>query len=192
MKIRAPTSSKELPYNELLPLLVLALLVCGASGCATPYRAYRGFPPPTGGYSDMRLDASTFQVTFGGNGYTARQTVETYLLYRCAEVTAAAGYDYFVVVGASTGGTPIYWSIPGHYHSTTQFSGATSSVGSATEFSGTASTTGTYSPPREMRLGQRLTSSAVIKAFKGEKPADSPSAFDSHEVLQYLGPSVGR
>ena len=55
--------------------LVLALL---CAGCATPYQP-RGF---TGGYSNRRIDASTFHVSFKGNGYTPRQTVETAAMRR--------------------------------------------------------------------------------------------------------------
>jgi hypothetical protein len=36
-------------------------------------------------------------VTFRGNGFTSQETVEQYLLRRCADVTIAHGYDYFVV-----------------------------------------------------------------------------------------------
>lgn len=36
-------------------------------------------------------------VSFKGNGFTGRQKVENYLLYRCAEVTLNDGFDYFVL-----------------------------------------------------------------------------------------------
>jgi len=52
-------------------------------GCATAYQA-KGF---RGGYNDIQLDENTFRVSFRGNGFTSQDTVITYLLYRCAEIT---------------------------------------------------------------------------------------------------------
>jgi predicted metal-dependent enzyme (double-stranded beta helix superfamily) len=32
---------------------------------------------------------------------------------------------------------------------------------------------------------------ALIKMFKGQKPANDPNAYDARETLQYLGPDLG-
>jgi hypothetical protein len=56
----------------------------------------------SGGYSDTRIGQDTVLVSFKGNGYTSKERVQLYLLYRCAEVIRQYGYDYFVV---ATGGT---------------------------------------------------------------------------------------
>jgi hypothetical protein len=66
-------------------------------GCATPYQP-EGF---RGGYSDLLLEGDTFRVSFRGNGYTSADTVETYLLYRCAELAVQRGFDYFVIASSS-------------------------------------------------------------------------------------------
>ncbi len=50
----------------------------------------------------MRIDSNTVMVSFRGNGYTDRQTVQSFLLYRCAQVTLEDGYDYFVLISADT------------------------------------------------------------------------------------------
>ena len=48
------------------------------------------------GYTDRALTQTRYRVTFTGNSATPRETVETYLLLRAAEVARAAGYDSFV------------------------------------------------------------------------------------------------
>jgi hypothetical protein len=87
---------------------LIALLAAGwLTSCATSYQPL-GF---TGGYSDQRLDNNTAQVSFRGNGFTAPETVHSYLLRRCAEVTLQSGYTYFVLVDAeepNEGNTNIY------------------------------------------------------------------------------------
>jgi hypothetical protein len=86
------------------PLGVFALLMMACS--PTSYR------PQTlsGGYSDTRMNADTFNVIFRANRYTSRQTAETYALYRAAELTVESGFDYFVVIGGNSealyGGMP--------------------------------------------------------------------------------------
>ena len=96
---------------------LLSLLASGSLlfvSCATGYQA-KGL---TGGYSDFRLDANTFRVEFRGNAFTSRQNVETYLLYRCAELTSEAGYDYFVTVNSDTEARQGAYTTPGSYNST--------------------------------------------------------------------------
>jgi hypothetical protein len=51
-----------------------------------------------GGYSELRLDARRIRVEFQGNDHTPREVVHRYLLYRCAELTLAAGDQDFVIV----------------------------------------------------------------------------------------------
>ena len=85
----------------LLTAAVVAALGCGLASCetATPYQP----APPGGGgvhtgaygYSDYKVDAARWRVTFAGNSLTSRETVETYLLYRAAELTASNGFDWF-------------------------------------------------------------------------------------------------
>jgi len=88
-------------------LLLLGAIASGAllvSGCATE-TAYR---PATGtgfarvGYSDHQVEANRFEVTFSGNSYTSRDTVEKYLLYRAAELTVQQGGDYFIMADRNT------------------------------------------------------------------------------------------
>lgn len=82
--------------------LAAALLV---AACATP-TPYQPIGVPgarsSGGFAEQRLARNRWQVTFAGNSLTSRQRVETYLLYRAAELTLEQGYDGFTVVDRVT------------------------------------------------------------------------------------------
>ncbi len=161
-------------------LIGMALLL---NACATMYQPV-GF---TGGYSHVQIDANTYRVSFRGNGYTSRDLVETYLMYRCAELTAEAGHDYFVIVGGGTDARHGLVTTPGTYKSTT--TGSAMALGNTAY--GSATTTGTYTPGQTFIITKQ-SGAAIIKVFKGEKPSDNPSAFVAREVLQYLGPNIKR
>ena len=161
--------------------MVLWVMAIALAGCATPYQK-NGF---RGGYSDVQLDSNTFNVEFRGNGYTRRQTVEIYLLYRCAQLTAEAGYDYFVVVGRDVDAKNQLFATAGNYTSNT--TGNASFYGNTAY--GAATTTGTYNPPQIFSI-TKYGGTTTIKAFKGSKPDDNPNAYDAQELLRYLGSKI--
>lgn len=76
-----------------------ALAILGACATATPYQAATDAQR---GYADQQIESNRWQLSFAGNSLTDRQTVETYLLYRAAELTDLEGYDYFSVVQRAT------------------------------------------------------------------------------------------
>lgn len=47
------------------------------------------------GYAETRLGEGSWRVEFVGDDFTSRETVETYLLYRAAELAVENGYDWF-------------------------------------------------------------------------------------------------
>ena len=74
--------------------LIALSAACLLAGCTTAYQP----DGVSGGYSDRMIASNTAQVTFRGNRMTAPDTVHSYLLRRCAELTLQDGYNYFVVV----------------------------------------------------------------------------------------------
>ena len=74
-----------------------ALLV--ACTTATPYQAEYDSER---GYSEQQIESNRFHVQFAGNSLTDRKTVETYMLYRAAELTKQNGFDHFRVVHRAT------------------------------------------------------------------------------------------
>ena len=138
------------------------------------------------GYSEQRSEDDRFRITFRGNSLTDRETVETYLLYRAAELTLANGYDHFLVVEDDTERTTTY-------------------SGTATDPFGPRF--GLYAPfpyyaygypwgPRvadvDLRPRDRYTAIAYVKLGRGEKPADVTNAYDARSVERNLGPRIVR
>lgn len=147
----------------------LFLLMFIIAGCATPYQR-RGF---AGGYSDFQIDSNTFKVQFRGNGYTSSETVEIYALYRCAEVTLEAGYDYFIIVNERGEISRQTTATPGFY--TSSYSHGKLS--------------GFYIPGGLIHVNRHRTL-VTIKAFHGRKPEGYLAAYDAREMIQYAGRKV--
>jgi hypothetical protein len=88
--------------------LLLAAAAVGAlalSACETP-TPYQPLNAPgsqaSGGYSEMQIEPNRWSVTFAGNSLTSRQTVETYLLFRSAQLTVQQGFDWFAATDRQT------------------------------------------------------------------------------------------
>jgi hypothetical protein len=78
------------------PAALAVAVICSAfSSCSTPYQP-NSF---AGGYSDFLVAPDEAIVTFRGNGYTPIQKLLEMAALRCAEVTLAHGYRYFVATG---------------------------------------------------------------------------------------------
>ena len=76
-----------------------ALALLGACATATPYQAAS---TSDRGYTEQQIESDRWKVSFSGNSLTDRETVETYLLYRAAELTSEKGFEHFRVVTRGT------------------------------------------------------------------------------------------
>ncbi|WGS51131.1 hypothetical protein LFL96_06410 [Paraburkholderia sp. D15] len=90
------TGIGEMKFNVKGTLFALATVawVSTLAGCTTAYQASGA----TGGYKDRQIDDQTLHVEFRGNGYTTRDTVHKYFMYRCAELTQQHGFKYFMII----------------------------------------------------------------------------------------------
>ena len=52
----------------------------------------------SGGYSEVRLNEDTYQISVEGNGFTSRDRARNIALLRAAELTLNSGYGRFVIV----------------------------------------------------------------------------------------------
>jgi hypothetical protein len=166
-------------------------LAAGLTACetATPYQPLAKGTKVYGGFVDQKLDADHVRVTFRGNSVTSRSTVENYLLYRAAELTAQSGFDWFDTVDHHTdtkertyvdsfgpwgyGHFAPYWTVWGPGYGRRHFWG------------------GPYwDPAFDVETVQRFDATADIVMGHGPKPG--PKAFDAHEVLANLGPHIKR
>ncbi len=160
--------------------LVLAALAGLLAACATatPYQAASG---DRYGFEEQRIEANRVRITFRGNTVTDRDTVETYLLYRAAEVTLQNGLDYFIVANRETeehsrlqGYGPRYPRFAFDYW----------------YFSPRRGWSPWYDPfwdePMSYREVTRYEAIAEIAMFDGAKPEDDPNAFDARDVQTSL------
>jgi len=80
--------------STLIPSGVAVVLV-GASGCATRYQALQDGAAFPEGYSEERLGENSWRVSFAGNSATPAGTTYRYALLRCAEIAERGGYGTF-------------------------------------------------------------------------------------------------
>ncbi|MEM8790176.1 MAG: hypothetical protein AAGE80_01060 [Pseudomonadota bacterium] len=161
-----------------ITVLAAGCIVLAACTEPTPYApAVERF-----GYTDNPIEENRFRVSFGGNSRTPRATVETYLLYRAAEVTVAEGFDWFRIADQETEVTTRFRS----------FSNSGFGFGSPFFRRGFRSRFGSGFGSTTTRPISRYDTIANIVVFEGDKPAEDPQAYDARSVLQTLGPTIVR
>lgn len=184
----------------LLAPALAGLLVLGACATATPYQAAGDGGR---GYVEQQIETNRWTVGFSGNSLTDRKTVETYLLYRAAELTTQEGYQHFRVVKRDTEAesrfvptgfsySPYYsgfycdyrfYGLYGrpYYHSHSRFHHR-----------------GFYDPfgygfgRADYREIVRYEASAEIIMGSGPKPEEDAAYFDAEEVLINLSGQIQR
>lgn len=177
-----------------LAAMATALVLLGA--CATP-TPYQQATESGQGYSEQKIEANRFMVEFSGNSLTDRKTVETYLLYRAAELTRLNGYDYFEVVRRETDadsklvgkGFPTYSPYYDHFFIDYAYYGPHA----AYFYDPFRPRSRFYDPfwggPQEYREVTKYVASAEIILGKGEKPDDA-AYFNAEEVMLNLASAI--
>ncbi|MEO0427239.1 MAG: hypothetical protein AAF160_07295 [Pseudomonadota bacterium] len=163
--------------------LILGALLLAVAGCTEPTRYMPAVERD--GYSDRAVEDNRFRVTFAGNTRTPRETVETYLLYRAAEVTLASGKDWFKVAAQDTEAETRFRSFStgfGRRGFGPFFFRSGFRHGFFGGFGGFTTT----------RPITRYEAFANILVFDGEKPEDDPAAYDARSVIETLGPEIIR
>jgi hypothetical protein len=175
-------------------------LAGGLAACetATPYQPLEKGSAVSGGFTDQKLDANHFRVTFQGNNLTSRETVETYLLYRAAELTVAQGYDWFETVDRHTqrdrrtyvDPDPFYgpgyaW---GYWRPNWRYYGGGFGWRSWGPFWGDPF----WADNTQIQTVQKFEASAEIVMRHGPKPEGDARAFEARAVIANLGPKIER
>jgi hypothetical protein len=98
----------------ILAVAATAALGGGLSACetATPYQPLAAGTAQSGGYSEIKLQDDRWRVMFKGNTVTSRATVETYLLYRAAQLTVSQGFDWFDTAQRQTDKNTEVYGVP--------------------------------------------------------------------------------
>lgn len=188
-----------------LLLAAAAISAIGAvAGCATPtpYQpaaaSHGGYGSRAGyGFRDQKLDSDHWSVTFAGNSLTSRETVESYLLYRAAELTVQQGYDWFETTDRKTERHSRYYANPDPFYG--------SGFGYAYGWgwrpywrywggAGMGAWDPWYGGPFwansvDINEINRYEASAEIVMGKGPPPADH-RVFNAREIMTNLGPKI--
>ena len=168
--------SRSVARNAFFALVAAIAL----SACSGPTK-YAPASDGGDGYAERQIEPNRYRVQFRGNSVTDRETVETYLLYRAAEITLDSGHDYFRVVDQQvTPETSYYDNRPGV--------GVHGSRGSSRGWGlGVGVSLGTVLQP-----STSFDAVLNILVFKGQKPDGDEDAYDAREVIRLVGPSVKR
>ena len=173
------------------PTRLIALVAAGASlgalsscGGATPYHPAAAEARTWGdGYHEVAIEPGRWRVVFVGNDLTSRETVETYLLYRAAELTLSQGFSWFVATERRTDphsewrlNPPSAAGYPGWRPAWRQHAG---------------SRWGPWNPdaaPEGWDLDRttRYEASAEVVMGGGAKPSGDPRAMDARAVVETL------
>jgi len=175
--------------NIQLRIAFVAACAATLAACvtATPYGPATGKNPY--GFSEQRIEQDRYRIVFRGNSSTTRETVETFLLFRAAELTVESGFDHFIVTEQDTeasrrytrSGSPAFF---GRYaYGYRPYCCAFPYYAYGFGWGGDPF----YDDVREIT---RYSAIAFIAMGKGPKPGDNPQAFDARDVLQSLGPTV--
>jgi hypothetical protein len=166
---------------------LLAPLALWACTTPTPYQPLASGTAVSGGYADQALDDTHFRVSFRGNDMTSREQVETYLLYRAAELTSAKGFDWFEMVDRHTQNTGETFIEPygpyGYWRPSWRFGRRGGFGGWYDPF---------WGPDATLDTIDRFNASAEVVVGHGPKPANDPRAFDARQVMQNLAAKIVR
>lgn len=197
MSIASPIRRPSLRTIAATALLATTLLT---SACVTEstYRPATGRGFERSGYSDRQIEDNRFQISFSGNSYTSRDTVEKYLLFRAAELTVQRGYDYFILADRDVDHKSRTYSTPG-------FGGGYGGYGFGGYWGpswryrgrgfGWRSWDPFYGDPFfdrgvDINTIDKYEANAEIIVGHGPKPGNNVKAFDAHEVIRNLEPSI--
>lgn len=155
--------------------ILTAVLVAGfLSACATAVGTAYGPADKKGyGYTETRVEADRYRVTFAGDGATPQNVVEDYALLRAAELALANGYDWFRVVGRALDAE--------------EKGGVGVGVGVGTGSYGRRSSVGVGVGGDLGAVGAKRFFTARLEVLfgKGEKP-EGPEVFDARSVIESI------
>ena len=185
--------------------LIAALgLALGLTACetATPYQPLQHGTAASGGFTDQRLDADHVRVSFQGNTLTSRATVESYLLYRAAELTVEQGFEWFETVDRHTDRDKRTYVEPdpfygpgygfgygyGFWRPSWRYYGGGFGWRSWEPYWGGPF----WGDTGALQTVEKFQATAEIVMHHGAKPDGDAKAFDARAVMTNLGPKIQR
>jgi hypothetical protein len=166
-----------------LPRVMPAIAMAGfLAGCMAPTPYVPRTEGQRTGYTDLALTQTRYRVTFTGNSVTPRETVESYLLLRAAEVARAANFKYFMFDTRNTKADHSYEAVPygpgfGPYW--------------GRRFGGLGYWGGwgvAYDPVVDVVVRTNYEAYAEIVLLTPEQAAKEPRSINADEVISHIAP----
>jgi hypothetical protein len=167
------------PAVRVLPLALSAFLL---TGCMTPSPYAPRLVGQQTGYTDRAITQNRYRVTFTGNTATPRETVESFLLLRSAEVTRAAGFTNFVFDTRNTRTNTSYQTVP--YGPPDPFWGRPRGFG---YWGGWGFP---YEPNYDVVTRTNFDAYAEIVLLNADQAAKEPRSLNAAEVISRIGPEA--
>jgi hypothetical protein len=182
------------PFSPLTKALAFGLTAVLLAGCMTPSPYAPRTEKDRTGYTDRELTQTRYRVTFTGNSVTPRETVESYLLLRAAEVTRAAGYSSFLFDTRNTKAHHTVTAIPdgpigpgwGGYGGW----GHRGGFGYWGGFGGWGGYGFGYDPSVDIVVRTNYDAYAEIVMLTPEQAAKEPRALNAADVIAHIGPEA--
>ena len=165
-----------------LPLLIVSGLL---AGCMTPTPYAPRTQGEKTGYTDRALTQTRYRVTFTGNSVTPRETVESFLLLRAAEVTRAAGYSAFMFDTRNTHANHTYDAVP--YGPPGPYGGLGFRRGFGRGWGGWGFA---YDPAVDVVVRTNYDAYAEIVLLSPDQAAKEPRSVNAADVITHLGPDA--
>jgi hypothetical protein len=177
--------------SRALPFTLAAALL---AGCATPTPYAPRTEGARTGYTDRALTQTRYRVTFTGNAVTPRETVESFLLLRAAEVTRAAGYGSFVFDTRNTKANHTVTAIPEGpgFYGRSGFGGwgRRGGFGYWGGFGGWGGYGFGYDPAVDVVVRTNYQAYAEVVMLTPEQAAKDPRALNAADVIAHIGPDA--
>jgi len=174
----------SLGFARGLPLVFAAGLLAACMG-PTPYQPR--LEGQNTGYTDRALTQNRYRVTFTGNSATPRETVESYLLLRAAEVTRAAGFTSFMFDTRNTKANHSYQTIP---YGPDPFWGPGYGWGRRGYWGYWGGWGFPYEPNYDVVVHTNYDAYAEIVMLSPDQAAREPRAISAADVITRLGPEA--
>jgi hypothetical protein len=174
-----------------LPLTLVAGLL---AGCMSPSPYGPRLQGQATGYTDRALTDNRYRVTFTGNTVTPRETVESYLLLRAAEVARAAGYANFVFDTRNTKANHTVTAIPDgprpYWRGGFGGWGRRGGFGYWGGYGGWGGYGFGYDPAVDIVVRTNYQAYAEIVLLTPEQAAKEPRALNAADVIAHIGPEA--
>jgi hypothetical protein len=174
------------PLIRALPLTLAAGLL---AGCMTPTPYAPRTEGQQTGYTDRALTQNRYRITFTGNTATPRETVESFLLLRAAEVTRAAGYTNFVFDTRNTKANHSYQTIP-YGPPDPYWGGGWGGWGRRGGFGYWGGWGFAYDPMVDVVVRTNYEAYAEIVLLTPDQAAKEPRAMSASDVIAHIGPEA--